>query len=142
MESAVSDSFCITISGWGLVARNASPNVAYSTIFACRCHQMRPFVSSNPRIVLYGGSPLKNGHFLRHISMHNCARSSLRSPSAQWKLPSGYFFWCTYQSSYFRPSTPICLREFATHLSRLLLAHKNNDYYPVAAHLACQLQAD
>ena len=88
---------------------------------------MRPFVSSSPRIVLYGGSPLKSGHFLRHFSPHDCARSSLRSPGAQWKLPSGYFFWCTYQSSYFPPSTPICSREFAAHLSRLLLACKNAD---------------
>ena len=127
LESVVSDSFCITISGWSNVARNASPNVAYSMISACRCRQMRPFVSSSPRIVLYGSSPLKSGHFLRHFSPHDCARSSLRSPGAQWKLPSGYFFWCTYQSSYFPPSTPICSREFASHLSRLLLACKNAD---------------
>ena len=52
IEPVVSDSFCITISRLGLVAQNASPNVAYSTISACRCRQMRPFVSSSPRIVL------------------------------------------------------------------------------------------
>ena len=40
------------VSRLGLVAQNASPNVAYSTISACRCRQMRPFVSSSPRIVL------------------------------------------------------------------------------------------
>ena len=127
MESVMSDSFCVTIFGWGLVAQNASPNVVYSTISACRCRQIRPFVSSSPRIVPYGGSPLKSSHFLRHFSPHNCARASLRYPGAQWKLPSGYFFWCTYQSSYFPPSTPICSREFAAHLSRLLLACKCAD---------------
>ena len=127
MESVVSNSFCITISGWGLVARNASPNVAYSMISACRCRQMLPFVLFSPRIVLYGGSPLKSGHYLRHFSPHNCARASFRCPGAQWKLPSGYFFWCTYQSNYFRTSTPICPREFAAHISRLLLACKNTD---------------
>ena len=133
MESVVSNSFCITISGWDLVAWNASPNVAYSTISACRCRQMRPFASSSPRIVLSGGSPLRSGHFLRHLSLHDCARTSLHSPGAQWKLPLGYFFWCTYQSSYFCVSTPICSCEFAAHLSRLLLACKNADQYPVAA---------
>ena len=127
MESVVFDSFCITISGWGLVTRNASLNVVYSTISACRCCQMRPFVSFSPKIVLYVDSPLKSSHFLRHFSPHDCARASFNSPGAQWKLPSGNFFWCTYQSSYLRASTPICSREFAAHLSRLLLACKNAD---------------
>ena len=138
MESVVSDSFCITIFGWGIVVRNASPNVAYSTISACRCRQMRPFVSSSPWKVLYGVSLLKRGHFLRHFSPHDCARASLRYPGAQWKLPSGYFFSCTCQSSYFPPSTPICSREFAAHLSRLLLALISTLLLP---HLVRQLQA-
>ena len=127
MESVVSDSFCETIFGWGLVVRNASLNIAYSTISACRCRQMWLFVSSSPWKVLYGGSPLKSGHFLRHFSPHDCARASLRYPGAQWKLPSGYFFWCTCQSSYFPPSTPVCSRAFGAHLSRLLLACKCAD---------------
>ena len=105
-------------------------------ISACRCRQMWPFVSSSPSIALCGGSPLKSAQFLRHFSPHDCARASFCYPGAQWKLPSGYFFWCTCQSSYFPPSTLICSREFAAHLSRLLLACKCADFLPCCCHIS------
>ena len=53
MESVVSVRFCITFSGWGLVARRAPRFAAYSTIVACRCLQMRPLVSSSRRQILW-----------------------------------------------------------------------------------------
>ena len=119
--------------------RNASLNVAYSTIFACRCRQIRPFVSFSPRIVLYSGSPLKSSHFLRHFSLHDCAGSSLRYPGAQWKLPLGYLFWCR-AATFLRlrlsvhvslqPTFPGCCLPAKTLISTLLLPH-----------VACQLQA-
>ena len=141
MESVVFNSFCIIIPGWSLVARNASPNVAYSTISACRCRQIRPFVSFSLRIVLYGSSSLKSSHFLRHFSRHDCARSSLHSPDAQWKLPSGYLFGVPTRAATFlrlhlsvrlslQPTFPGCCLPAKTLISTLLLPH-----------LACQLQA-
>ena len=125
MESVVSDSFCITISGWGLVVRNASPNVVYSMISACRCRQMRPFVSSSPRIVLYGGLPLKSGHFLR------------RSGSCLWAISFGVPARAAISLHprlsvhvSLQPTFPGCCLSTNVLISTLLLPH-----------LPCQLQA-